>query len=159
MKAIILGCGRVGAHLATALAEHGHHVTVLDREPKAFQMLGDDFLVEHSGGAPRQATGPGSPRATTIKQKITCVLGLGIDEDVLRQAGIENADAFAAVTDSDYTNIMACMMAKEIFRVPRVIARISEPKRKKIFHQLGLETFCPSILGAQSVFDLLVKAT
>jgi trk system potassium uptake protein TrkA len=145
--------------LAHSLAEHGHQVTVIDREPKAFQMLGDDLLVEQSAEAPTQAAGSGSPRATTAKQKITCVLGLGIDEDVLRQAGIENADAFAAVTDSDYTNIMACLMAKEIFRVARVIARISEPKRKTIFHQLGLETICPSILGAQSVFEMLVRAT
>jgi trk system potassium uptake protein TrkA len=131
----------------------------MDREPKAFRMLGDDLMVEHSDAAPHQSAGPGTPRAKTVRQQIACVLGLGIDEDVLRQAGIEEADAFAAVTDSDYTNIMACLMAKEIFRVPRVIARISEPKREKIFHQLGLETICPSILGAQSVFELLVKAT
>ena len=158
MKAIVLGCGRVGAYLVTSLTEHGHQVTVMDRDPKAFQLLGDDLMAEHSGEVPRPATGGGTPRATTVRQKIACVLGLGIDEDVLREAGIEEADAFAAVTDSDYTNIMACLMAKEIFRVPRVIARITEPKREKIFHQLGLETICPTTLGAQSVFELLVKA-
>ena len=159
MKAIVLGCGRVGSHLANSLVEHGHHVTVMDREPKAFRMLGDDLMVEQSEPSPDRSGGLVTPRAKTVKQKIACVLGLGIDEDVLRQAGIEEADAFAAVTDSDYTNIMACLMAKEIFRVPRVIARISEPKREKIFQQLGLETICPSILGAQNVFELLVKAT
>lgn len=159
MKAIVLGCGRVGAHLANSLVEDGHHVTVMDREPKAFRLLGDDLMVEHPEPASNHSGGLVTPRAKTVRQKISCVLGLGIDEDVLRQAGIEEADAFAAVTDSDYTNIMACLMAKEIFRVPRVIARISEPKRQQIFQQLGLETICPSILGAQSVFELLVKAT
>jgi len=158
MKIIVLGCGRVGASLANSLTGHGHQVTVMDRDPKAFRLLGDDLIVEHSGEMAPQATGSGTPRATTVKQKIACVLGLGIDEDVLRQAGIEEADAFAAVTDSDYTNIMACLMAKKIFRVPRVIARISEPKREKIFHGLGLETICPTTLGAKTVFELLVKA-
>src|SRR3972149_5787221 len=149
MKAIVLGGGRLGAHLANSLVEHGHHVTVMDREPKAFRMLGDEVLIEYSDAAPHQSAGTGTPRAKTVRQQIACVLGLGIDEDVLRQAGIEEADAFAAVTDSDYTNIMACLMAKEIFRVPRVIARISEPKREKIFQQLGLGTDCPGVLGAQ----------
>ena len=158
MKVIVLGCGRVGAYLAKSLAGYGHQVTVLDRDLRAFRLLGDDLVVEHSGEAARPPTGGGTPRATTVRQKIACVLGLGIDEDVLRQAGIEGADAFAAVTDSDYTNIMACLMAKKIFQVPRAIARITEPKREKIFHGLGLETICPTTLGAQGVFDLLVKA-
>jgi len=157
MKAIVLGCGRVGATLALTLTEHGHQVTVMDRDPKAFRLLGDDLMVEHSRTGPVATAGPEPPRATTVRQKILCVLGLGIDEDVLRQAGIEDADAFAAVTDSDYTNIMACMMAKEIFHVPRVIARIREPRREKIFQQLGLETICPATLGAQTVFERLVK--
>src|SRR3989304_8378214 len=107
MKAIVLGCGRVGPHLANSLVEHGHHVTVMDREPKACRMRGDDLMIEPSDAAPDQSAGPGTPRAKTVRQKIACVLGLGIDEDVLRQAGIEEADALRPVTDSDYTNIMA----------------------------------------------------
>ncbi len=157
MKVIVLGCGRVGAHLAHSLTEQGHQVTVMDSDPKAFRLLGDDLMVEQPREAAASPTVSTTPRARTLKQKIVCVLGLGIDEDVLRQAGIEEADAFAAVTDSDYTNIMACLMAKEIFGVARVIARISEPKREEIFKQLGLETICPTTLGAQSVLELLVK--
>ena len=157
MKVIVLGCGRVGAYLANALSAHAHQITVVDRDAKAFHLLGDPLMAEPPKDAASPITGSEMPRATTVRQNIACVLGLGIDEDVLRQAGIEGADAFAAVTDSDHTNIMACLMAKKIFRVPRVIARISEPKREKIFHGLGLETICPTRLGAQSILELLIK--
>ena len=150
MKIIVLGCGRVGSHLATALAAAGHHVTVIDHDPRAFTMLGDDLTDETRGA-------PGPPRLVTGHSKITCVLGLGIDEEVLAAAGLASAEAFAAVTDSDYTNIMASLIAREIHALPRVIARISDPKRERIFHELGLETICPTTLGAQSVFTLLEK--
>ena len=151
MKMIVLGCGRVGSHLATALSVAGHQITVVDRDPRAFALFGEELLEESSTGATRPAT------LVTARSKITCILGLGIDEDVLTAAGIATAEAFAAVTDSDYTNIMASLIAREIHAVPRVIARISDPKRERIFHDLGLETICPTTLGAQSVFALLEK--
>jgi Trk K+ transport system NAD-binding subunit len=139
------------------LAERGHRVTVIDRDPKAFRLLGDDLMVEQSGQTLLETAGAGTPRAMTVRHKIACVLGLGIDEDVLRQAGLEGADAFVAVTDSDYANIMACLIGKEIFHVPRVIARIGEPKREKIFRELGLETICLSTIGAQIISDTLLN--
>ncbi len=151
MKIIVLGCGRVGSHLATALSAAGHQVTVVDRDPRAFALFGEAFLEDATPGSSRPAA------LVTARSKITCILGLGIDEDVLTAAGIATAETFAAVTDSDYTNIMASLIAREIHAVPRVIARISDPKRERIFHDLGLETICPTTLGAQSVFALLEK--
>ena len=74
------------------------------------------------------------------------VLGVGIDEDVLRSAGVEQADVFAAVTNGDNTNIMASQIAKELYHVPRVIARIYDPVREESYHMLGLETICPTTL-------------
>lgn len=149
MRVIVVGCGRVGAHLAGFLVERGNQVTVVDRNPKAFRLLGGEFADGVDGG------GTGASRATHTPGGIRCVLGVGIDEDVLRAAGIEETDAFAAVTDNDYANIMASLMAKEIFRVPRVIARITDPQRERIFHEMGIETTCPTMLGARSIVEQL----
>src|SRR5438132_14402741 len=93
MKLVIVGCGRVGAMAALALSKAGHQVTVIDSNRCAFDRLGSDF--------------PGE-----------MVLGNGIDEDVLRQAGIESADGFASLTNGDNRNIMAAQIAREIFKVP-----------------------------------------
>jgi trk system potassium uptake protein TrkA len=130
MRIVILGCGRVGAYLASMLVAEGHQVTVIDRNTEAFRRLGSDF------------TG-------------NWVVGTGIDEDVLRRAGIEQADAFVAVTNGDNTNVMATQVAREIFGVPRVICRIYDPLREEIYHTLGLETICPTILGATNIKEVL----
>src|SRR5882762_5912603 len=99
MKVVILGCGRVGSRLALLMEKDGHDVSIIDSEPSAFDRLPPDF-------------------------KGQTVLGTGIDMDVLKSGGIAGAAVFAAVTNFDNTNIMACEIAKEIFGVQRVLARI-----------------------------------
>lgn len=134
MKVVILGCGRVGSHLAKMLTAEGHEVAIIDRNPAAFNRLPPDFVG------------------------IT-VLGTGIDEDVLRRAGIEGADAFLATTNGDNTNIMASQIAKEIFRVPKVIARIYDPQREEIYRALGLATIAPTTVAAEMIHERLVDKT
>jgi trk system potassium uptake protein TrkA len=107
--------------MATMLDRMGHDVSIIDLKRESFGRLQDDF-----GGQ--------------------SIVGVGIDEDVLRSAGIEHADVFAAVTNGDNTNIMASQVAKELFHVPRVIARIYDPLREETYHALGLETVCPTTL-------------
>ncbi|HLH21484.1 MAG TPA: TrkA family potassium uptake protein [Chloroflexota bacterium] len=130
MFAIIMGCGRVGARLANLLAGQGHEVTVLDVNSQAFWRLGPDF--------------PG-----------TTMLGNGIDVDVLRRAGIERADAFAATTQGDNRNIMASQIAKHIFNVPKVVTRIYDPIRQDTYAELGLETVSPTVLGAAALLSAI----
>ena len=130
MKLVIVGCGRVGAMAAIALSKAGHQVTVIDSNRRAFDRLGDDF-----GGE--------------------MVLGNGIDEDVLRQAGIESADGFASLTNGDNRNIMAAQIAREIFKVPRVITRIYDPMREDVYRELGLNTLCPTLTGARQIHAML----
>lgn len=130
MRVIILGCGRTGAYLARLLVAAGHHVTVIDRSRPAFGRLGPDF-----GGS--------------------VVIGLGIDEDVLRRAGIDQTQAFIAVTDEDNTNAMAAQVARDIFGVPQVICRIYDPLRVDIYRKLGLEVICPTLWGATRIKELL----
>jgi trk system potassium uptake protein TrkA len=130
MRIVILGCGRTGAHLARMLLEDGHQVTVIDQDSASFSRLGDDF--------------PGR-----------LVVGTGIDEDVLRQAGIEEAEAFVAVTNGDNTNVMAAQVAREVFGVPRAICRIYDPLREEIYRTLGLETICPTLWGASRIKEIL----
>jgi trk system potassium uptake protein len=130
MKLVIVGCGRVGAMAALALSEAGHQVTVIDNNRRAFDRLGSDFTGE-------------------------MVLGNGIDEDVLRQAGIESADGFASLTNGDNRNIMAAQIALEIFKVPRVITRIYDPMREDVYRELGLNTVSPTVSGAQQIHAML----
>src|SRR6185437_7104075 len=122
MRVIIMGCGRVGARLAGMLDSEGHTVGVIDLRLDAFERLPAKF----SGNT---------------------VLGEGIDYDVLRHAGIEQADAFLALSNNDNSNIMASQIAKSVFHVGRVITRIYDPSRNQSFRALGLETLCPTKLG------------
>jgi len=117
MKVIILGCGRVGSTLARSLDSSNHEVTVIDWNEQQFQRLGSNF-----GGE--------------------TVIGTGIDEDVLRLAGIEYADVFVAVTNGDNRNIMASQIARTVFDVSHVLTRIYDPVRATMYHQLGLDTVC-----------------
>jgi len=126
MKIVIMGCGRVGAQLATLLDEDGHKVTVLDIDANGFRKLPSTF-----GG--------------------TALLGNGIDADALKKAGIEEADIFVAMTQGDNRNVMAAQMAQHIFKVPRVICRIYDPLRQELYATLGLETFSPTTIFAQMV--------
>jgi trk system potassium uptake protein len=127
---VILGCGRVGATLATMLDRAGHTVSIIDYSSDAFRRLEPDF----SG---------------------TTIVGNGVDEEILIRAGIKEADAFAAVTNGDNRNIMSSQIAKEIFNVKKVVCRIYDPIRESTYHELGLETISPTIIGAQLIFEAL----
>ena len=133
MKIVILGCGRVGATLAINMDKAGHKVSIIDADADAFQRLDPTFRGEKH-------------------------VGNGIDEEVLKRAGIETADAFAAVTNGDNRNIMASQIAKEIFHIKKVVCRIYDPLRQSTYNDLGLETFCPTIIGADILFKALNKS-
>lgn len=124
MKVIIMGCGRVGAELATLLDHDGHDVTVLDLSASAFNRLHADFRGE-------------------------TVVGNGIDVDVLRRVGTGESDAFVSVTQGDNRNVMAAQIARHIFHVKQVVCRIYDPIREEMYHSLGLETISPTKVGAQ----------
>jgi trk system potassium uptake protein TrkA len=130
MKVVIMGCGRVGAMLASMLDHEGHDVTVLDTKTDAFRRLPAEF------GGKRQ-------------------VGNGIDQDTLAKIGVGEADAFIAVTQGDNRNVMATQIAKHLFGVPRALCRIYDPIREEIYRGLGLETISPTIVGAQLLKDTL----
>src|SRR3954452_14533176 len=132
MKVVILASGRVGARLATMMDRKGHDVSIIDSNPDSFRRLPESFQGQ-------------------------TVLGTGIDVDVLKSAGIEKADAFAAVTNYDNANIMACEVVTEIFGVQKVLARIYDPGRESFYHQLGLETVCPTTLISTTARNILVS--
>ncbi|GGM27012.1 MULTISPECIES: potassium channel family protein [Micromonospora] len=115
MHVVIMGCGRVGSILADNLESRGHSVAVIDHDANAFRRLGPEFAG------------------------IT-VTGVGFDGDVLRQAGIERADAFAAVSSGDNSNIISARLARETFGVSRVAARIYDQRRAQVFERLGIPT-------------------
>ena len=133
MRVVIAGCGRVGAALAVQLVNAGHHVTVIDQNSQAFSRLPDNF--------------PGKT-----------LVGTGIDEDVLRKAGAEHADAFAAVMTGDNRNLMAAQVAMYTFHIKSVVARIYDPLRAEIFRKLGVRTMCPTVLGANLIAEGLVQS-
>jgi trk system potassium uptake protein TrkA len=130
MNVIIVGCGRVGAHLATSLDHRGDAVSVVDRNPSSFARLESGF-----GGI--------------------AIRGTGIDEDVLRSAGVEGADAVLAVTDWDNTNLMAAQVAKVVFNVRFVAARVYDPVRAEIFGNMGITTISPTITITNLLLDAL----
>jgi len=129
---VIMGCGRVGGKLASMFDAAGHKVTVLDVDAYSFRRLPPTF----SG---------------------TALIGNGTDEDMLRKAGIETADAFIALTQGDNRNVMAAQIAKHVFNVQRVICRIYDPLRKDIYEQLGLESISPTEVFADLLFNRLEK--
>lgn len=132
MNVVIMGCGRVGAELAALLDNEGHQVTVLDINSRSFSRLAPTF-------------------------KGNALLGNGTDEDSLRRAGIEEADAFVAVTQGDNRNVMAAQIAKYIFKVPKVICRIYDPLRGELYQNLGLEAISPTTIFAQLLKEKLTK--
>lgn len=130
MKIIIVGCGRVGVELALALHQN-HLVSVIDRNSKSFDKLGLHF----SGRT---------------------VQGHGMDRTSLERAGIETADALAAVTSSDNVNAIVTRIARDIYHVNRVVARIYNPRRAPIYEKLNLQTVSSSSWGAHRIEQLLV---
>ena len=115
MHVVIAGCGRVGSELATSLERLGHGIVVIDKNPKAFDRLRSDF---------------------TGRQ----IAGFAFDRDVLEEAGIKDAAAFAAVTSGDNSNILSARVAREHYRVGQVVARIYDPRRAQIYQRLGIQT-------------------
>lgn len=115
MHIVIMGCGRVGSTVAQSLEARGHSVAVIDQDADAFRRLGPEF------------------RGITVT-------GIGFDGEVLRQAGIERADAFGAVSSGDNSNIISARLARETFGVSRVAARIYDQKRAEVYERLGIPT-------------------
>lgn len=123
-----MGCGRVGARLAGLLDSAGHNVTVLDTDSYSFRRLPSGF-------------------------KGRSLVGDGIDEEALKRAGIEHADAFIALTQGDNRNVMASQIARHIFGVKHVICRIYDPLRQEMYENLGIEAVSPTTIFA----DMLMK--
>jgi len=130
MYIIVAGCGRVGSSMARQLAAEGHDVAVIDEDADAFDLLGDDFPGQY-------------------------VVGPAIDWDVLREAGIEGADAFAAATDGDNTNIVCALIAAREFEVPCAIARVYDPLRAELFETTGIRTVCPTMEARTMMIDVV----
>jgi trk system potassium uptake protein TrkA len=130
MNIIILGCGRVGSTLARLMYRDGHNVTIIDQQSEAFRRLG-------------------------VKFKGNRIIGNGIDEDVMKRAGIEQADAFIAVTQGDNRNIMAAQIAQHVYGVKKVIARIYDPVRADRYRQLGIITLCTTTISSGLLRDFV----
>jgi trk system potassium uptake protein TrkA len=133
MYIIIVGCGRVGSELAKLLSSEGHNVVVIDRSASSFDRLGNTF----NG---------------------LSLVGNGFDIDLLKQSGIEKADAFCAVTNGDNSNLISAQVARKIFKVPKVIARIYDPRRASIYQALGLDILSGTTLFASLIRDKIVES-
>ncbi|MDD5691594.1 MAG: TrkA family potassium uptake protein [Candidatus Omnitrophica bacterium] len=133
MYVIIIGCGRVGAELAKLLSGEGHDVVVIDKARDAFNRLGDTF------------------------NGLTMV-GNGFDLALLKQVGIEKADALCAVTNGDNTNLISAQVAKKIFRVPKVLARVYDPQRAHIYSALGLDIISGTMLFSAMLRDKIIES-
>lgn len=132
MNILVVGCGKVGSRLASSLSQDGHDVSIVDRFEENFELLNNDFNGYTTAGIP-------------------------IDQDVLRKAGIESCDALAAVSQDDNVNIMVSQVAREIFKVPNVLARIYDPRREDVFSHFGLHTVCPTNLTVEAVRSALLE--
>ena len=129
-----MGCGRVGASLADALARIGHDVAIIDRDSTAFNRLSPEFSGER-------------------------VLGMGFDRDVLLRSGIEEAGAFAAVSSGDNSNIISARVARETFGVERVVARIYDAKRAAVYERLGIPTVATVPWTTDRLLNVLTRET
>ena len=126
MNIIVVGCGRVGASLAVVLDTPENEVSIVDIDPSSFARLNGEFEGRK-------------------------VVGQGFDEDVLLAAGIEDCDAFAAVTSQDNVNLMASEVARRLYKVPHVITRLINPERLDLYRQLGLDHVCDTELVAENM--------
>ena len=133
MRVIIMGCGRVGEQLARLMSDEGHDVAVIDYSGEALARLGPDFKGRR-------------------------VRGVGFDREVLLRAGIESADGFAATSSSDNVNAVAARIARTLFHVPRVVARLFDPERAEVYKRLGLATISSTTWGAERIRELLTHA-
>ena len=133
MRAVIVGCGRVGATMARALENAGHDVTIIDLVTRAFDRL------------------PATFRGTSVR-------GDGTDEDTLRRAGAEDADLFLALTEGDNRNIMAAQLAVEALGIHRVYAKVNDPVRAQAYAELGIGTICRTTMMADALLAALGQA-
>ncbi len=133
MHVIIVGCGRVGAEVAKLLVGEGHNVVIVDRNPASFERLGGTFNGR-------------------------TVIGNGFDLSLLKEAGIEKADVFCSLTNGDNTNLVSAQVAKRIFNVPKVIARVYDPHRARIYSALGLDIISGTILFAAMIRDKIIES-
>ncbi len=133
MNIIVIGCGRVGSALGVILSADGHNVTIIDDKEEAFDNLPTSF----SGRK---------------------VVGIGFDTAVLKEAGIEQADAVAVVTPLDNINIMVAETVRNIFGIQNVVARIFAPRKKKTYDRLDLRSVCPTTVGAYQVYTEILAA-
>ena len=130
MKVTIMGCGRIGSQVSELMSKEGHDVTVIDHDDNAVGRLGPNF-------------------------KGRIVHGLGFDRSVLIEAGIEQADAFVSASSSDNANIVAARIARNIFHVPRVVARLYDPLRAEVYRRLGLITISSTNWGAERIHQMI----
>jgi trk system potassium uptake protein TrkA len=138
VKVLIVGCGRVGARLAQALDREGHEVTIIDSDAGAFDRFASRGVFD-----------------STFRGEF--VVGDATDAELLRRAGIEDADCFVAVTQGDNRNIMAAQIAQHIYHVPRVVCRIYDPVRDEAYRKLGLRVYCPTTAGAERVRQMILE--
>ena len=132
MYIIIAGCGKIGANLVKSLSNEGHDVVVIDPNEESFAQLenGTNCLT---------------------------ITGMCIDEDVLKSAGIEHADALLAVTSDDNVNVMTAQIASQLYHVPHVVTRVYDPEKDEILQQMGLTTVCPTMLTVAKIGSLLTE--
>ena len=131
MHVVIMGCGRVGSAIALELETAGITVSIIDQSREAFRRLGGSF-------------------------KGTTVTGIGFDRDIMIEAGIEKADAFAALSNGDNSNILAARVAREVFGVKNVVARIYDPARAEIYQRLGIPTVATVTWATEQVLRRLL---
>ena len=137
MNILVIGCDQVGAALVRDLERIGHDISLIEKDPEQLKRL-DAFDDYRFGG--------------------TALVGDPTDPDTLRQGGIDNCDAVAAVSEDDSVNLMAAQLAKNIFRRDKVICRVSDPNLQILYHKAyELETICPTVLTEQAVFRALSK--
>lgn len=131
MKVIIAGCGRVGALLASRFEAEGHEIVVIDKSPSAFKRLPKNF------------------KGTTLR-------GMVFDKDVLDRAGAARSDAFVAVTSGDNSNVVSATVARDIYRIPKVVARIFDPRRAEIYRRLGIPTVSSVSWASNEIMSLVM---
>ena len=131
MNIIVVGCGRIGAQLATLFSKDRNNVVIIDCDPHAFHMLGRNFEGQ-------------------------TITGHGFDEEILLAAGVEDCDVLLAVTSDDNSNLMIAEVARTLFNVPRVLARLYNPNRESAYRQLGLDFVCGTELVADEIYSMVI---
>lgn len=131
---VIIGCGRLGANIANTLSNEGENVLIVDENRDSFRRLSSSF-----GGL--------------------TIAGNGTDLDVLKESGLERADVVIAVTNDDNTNIMVAQIARDVFQVEKVIARLYDSEREAVYQEFGINTICPAVLSVKEIDKLLDQAS